>query len=373
MTEMVKQSKRPGFLMTAAAFVLVVAGMRAAEALLVPFLLSVFFAIICTPPLSWLQRRGLPAWLSMLIVLAVIVGMGMAAGGLVGTSLNDFSKNLPVYQERLQKETTELLTWLGNKGVKIPDQKLMELIDPGAAMNFAASVLNGLRGALTNAFLILLTVVFILFEVSGFPNKLRAAISDPDASFSYLNRFTTNVNRYVVIKTLTSLGTAIAITTWLFVLGVDYPLLWGLLAFLLNYVPNIGSIIAAVPPVLLALIQLGGGSAGWVAVGYLVVNIVVGSIIEPRLMGRGLGLSTLVVFVSLVFWGWVLGPVGMFLSVPLTMTIKIALDSNEGTRWMAVMLGSEASAKAVLAGLQEKSSSEPSETEPQQTATDNDL
>ena len=145
------------------------------------------------------------------------------------------------------------------------------------------------------------------------------------------------------------LGTGIAIGVWLAVIGVDYAMLWGLLAFLLNYVPNIGSIIAAVPTVLFAAVQLGPGAALWSAAGYLVVNVVVGSVVEPRFMGRGLGLSTLVVFLSLVFWGWVLGPVGMFLSVPLTMMIKIALDSRPDTHWIAVLLGPEGAAEEELA------------------------
>ena len=161
--------------------------------------------------------------------------------------------------------------------------------------------------------------------------------------------FRENVKRYLVIKTVASLGTGVAIGLWFAMLGVDYPMLWGLLAFLLNYVPNIGSIIAAVPAVLFAAVQLGPGAALWSAAGYLAVNILVGSIVEPRFMGRGLGLSALVVLLSLVFWGWVLGPVGMFLSVPLTMMIKIALDSRPDTHWIAVLLGPEGTAADELA------------------------
>jgi len=136
------------------------------------------------------------------------------------------------------------------------------------------------------------------------------------------------------------LSTGIAIGIWLWLLEIDYALLWALLAFLLNYVPNIGSIIAAIPAVLLALIQFGMGASLITALGYAVVNLVIGSFIEPKFMGRGLGLSTLVVFLSLVFWGWVLGPIGMLLSVPLTMILKIALQSNDDTRWIAIILGS---------------------------------
>jgi predicted PurR-regulated permease PerM len=149
----------------------------------------------------------------------------------------------------------------------------------------------------------------------------------------------------MAIKTLVSLATGVIVAIGLYVIGVDYPLLWGLLAFLLNYIPNIGSIIAAIPPVLLAMIQLGPMQALIVAGGFVVVNIVMGSIVEPRFMGRGLGLSTLVVFLSLLFWGWVLGPVGMLLSVPLTITVKIALDSREESRWLAILLGPDISSK----------------------------
>jgi predicted PurR-regulated permease PerM len=124
---------------------------------------------------------------------------------------------------------------------------------------------------------------------------------------------------------------------WL--IGVDYPVLWGVLAFMLNFVPNIGSIIAAVPAVMLALVQWGVSSAVIVAAVYVAVQVMIGSIIEPKFMGRGLGLSTLVVFVSLVFWGWVLGPVGMLLSVPLTITVKLALDSKPETQWLGHLLG----------------------------------
>jgi len=328
-----------GLLITTACFVIIVAGMRSANAILVPFLLSVFIAIICAPPLFWMQRKGVPNGLAVLSVLIVIVVIGLLLGSLVGTSLNDFSKALPTYQTRLTAKTAGFLSWLKDMGFDVSPQVLTDYFDPAKALNMAANTLSGLSKVLKDVFLILLTVIFILLEASGFPKKLQVSLSDPDSSLARFNEFTTSVNRYLGIKTLFSLITGISIGIWLAVLGVDYPLLWGVLAFLLNYVPNIGSIIAAVPAVLLALIQLGTSLALMTCLGYLVVNITVGSILEPKFMGRGLGLSTLVVFLSLVFWGWVLGPVGMVLSVPLTMITKIALDSSEDTRWIAVMLG----------------------------------
>lgn len=339
MEEKRKTSKAARILITAASFVILVAGMRAASSILVPFLLAMFVAIICAPPLFWMQRKGVPNPLAVLSILIGIISLGLLLAAFVGTSLNDFSSALPVYQERLSEKTAAFISWLRGLGIEVSSQVLTDYFNPGKAMKMAANTLAGLSGLLTNIFLILLTVVFIMLEASGFPQKLRSALNDPEEALGRFRTFTENVNRYLALKTLFSLLTGIAIWIWLAILGVDFALLWGLVAFLLNFVPNIGSIIAAIPAVLLALIQLGMSSALLACLGYVVVNVAIGSIIEPKFMGRGLGLSTLVVFLSLVFWGWVLGPVGMVLSVPLTMILKIALESNDETRGIAIILG----------------------------------
>ena len=335
--------------LTVAGCIVIIAGMKAATVLLIPFLLSAFIAIIGAPPMFWLQRKGVPAVLSVFIVVAATLGIGVLVGTLVGQSINDFSKELPLYQDKIKAETTAVLTWLAGLGVNTGNLALTEIFDPGAAMKLAAAVLNGLGNVLTNGFLILMTVIFILLEAAGFPAKLQAIKASPDASLGRWETFLNGVKQYMAIKTWISLATGVFIAAWTAILGVDYPLLWGLLAFALNYVPNIGSIIAAVPAVLLALVQLGLFKALLTAGGYVAVNLAMGSVIEPRFMGRGLGLSTLVVFLSLLFWGWVLGPVGMLLSVPLTITAKIALDSNRETRWIAILLGPERAAQEVPA------------------------
>ena len=334
-----RTSKAAHFLIVAACFVVVVAGMRAASSILVPFLLAVFVAIICAPPLFWLQRKGVPNSLAVLSILVGIVAIGLLMAAFIGSSVNDFSEALPVYEKRLIEMRGAFTSWLDSLGLEIPSQVLTEYFDPGKAMKMAASTLAGLSGLLTNVFMILLTVIFILLEASGIPQKLRTAAGDSEESMGQFRSVTESVNRYLALKTVFSLATGFAIAIWLAILGVDFALLWGLVAFLLNYVPNIGSIIAAIPAILLALIQLGVVPALLTCLGFVVVNVVFGSILEPKFMGRGLGLSTLVVFLSLVFWGWILGPVGMVLSVPLTMIVKIAMESNEDTRWIAVMLG----------------------------------
>jgi len=332
---------RPHALVLMASFIVVVAAMKAASSLLVPFFLAVFIAVICTPPLFWLQGKGVPKVLSLLIVLVAILAVGSLLGVLVGTSLNNFLHSLPQYQERLSTHMGVVIDWFHEKGVNIPEAEVRESLHPGSVMRLAGMLLSTLSSVLTNAFLILLTIVFILLEAADFPRKVEAALKNPERSLATIEKFRRSANRYVVIKTLISVVTGLSISVWLLILGVDYPVLWGTLAFLLNYVPNIGSILAAVPATLLAFVQLGAGSALLTVLGFMAVSNILGNIVEPKLMGKGLGLSTLVVFLSLVFWGWVLGPLGMILSVPLTSLVKIALESNEDTRGLAIMLGSD--------------------------------
>ncbi len=341
MRDHINKSSTAQLLITVAALVIIIIGLHRAAPLIVPFLLALFIAIICAPPLFWLNRKGLPVSLATLIVVVAITLIGLVIVAIIGTSLNDFAGSLPTYQANIQEKSQGLLAWLAQNGFEGLDRGLIDTLDPGVAMQYVAVLLFGLKTVLTSGFLIILTVIFILLEASSFPSKLHAALANPERAVLFFEKFNTNLQRYIVIKTLTSLATGILITIWMLILGVDYPLLWGFLAFLLNFIPTIGSILAAIPTALLALVQLGSGYMVLVLIGYLVVNMTIGNFIEPKVMGRGLGLSTLVVFLSLVFWGYILGPVGMLLAVPLTMILKIALGSNEETSWIATMLGSE--------------------------------
>ncbi len=328
------------FLMVMAALVIVIAGIKSAVSIIVPLLLSIFIAIICTPSLFWLRSKGLSQGIAMLLVVITVATIGSLLVTFIGTSINDFSKAIPTYSTRLEASFAHLHSWLVGLGIQVPEQLAQQLFDPSAAMKLAAKLFSGLSAMFANSFFILLTITFILFEANGFPTKLNCILKNPQSSLSRLHQLVENLNRYIVIKSLISLLTGVIITVWLFIIGVDFPLLWGLLAFLFNFVPNIGSIIAAVPAILLAFVQSGVTLALLTTAGFAVVNIAIGSVIEPRIMGKGLGLSTLVVFLSLVFWGWVLGPVGMLLSIPLTMMIKVALEANKETKPIAILLGS---------------------------------
>jgi predicted PurR-regulated permease PerM len=334
---------RGGSIFILAALVIVAAGLKASQDLMVPFLLAAFIATIAATPMFWLQKKGFSPSFSLPAVMIAMMFIVVLLGAMVAQSASAFSAKLPFYQERLlafQVETEIFLQPLVERvGVPIDLQTLFSSFSLNTALEMAGTTLAGLGSVLSNSFLIVLTVIFILAEAASFPRKLSDVLNNPEKDLPYFARFAENVNRYIAIKTSVSAATGLIVTTFVWLLGVDFPILWGLLAFLLNYVPTIGSIIAAIPPVILALIQIGPGAAGGVAIGFLATNVIMGNAIEPRFMGRGLGLSTLVVFLSLIVWGWILGPVGMLLSVPLTMTAKIALEANPGTEWIAHLLG----------------------------------
>lgn len=331
---------RDGSLMGCAAFVILVAGMKAASVLVIPFFLAVFLAIICAPPLFWMKRKGVPSSVGILILMLGGIVIQIILVTLISSSIADFSRNLPFYQDRLISLIHDSLQLLSRYGIDVEADKLTEMFNPSRIFKLVANTLNSLGGVLTNTFFVFLTIIFILSEAAGFPNKLRALSRDKDADLGKYSEIIAGVNRYLGIKTLTSFATGVVISFWLMFQGVDFPVMWGVFAFLFNYIPNIGCIIAAAPAVLLALVQLGPVPASLAGLGFLIVNISIGSVIEPRIMGQETGLSVLVVFLSLAFWGWVLGPVGMLLSVPLTMAVKIALGGRTSTRWLSILLGS---------------------------------
>jgi len=270
------------------------------------------------------------------IVVLAIIGILVLAGRFVGAQIGEFTERLPFYEQQINDMLTAVATRFGQE-LSIP--ALLAQIQPTSPMGLVANLFAGLQGLFAYFFLIIFSVIFMLLEASSFPAKLQLVLKSTEGDPAYFMRFTSGLQRYLGIKTVVSLVTGIAAGTFCAIVGLDFPLLWGVLAFMLNYVPSIGSLIAAIPPVLLALVQLGPTYAAVIAAGYFAINITIGGIIEPRVMGRGLGLSTLVVFLSLVFWGWVFGIVGALLSVPLTMTLKIALESSDRTASVAVLLG----------------------------------
>ena len=326
-------------IMLGAAFVVLVAGMKAASGILVPFLLAVFMAVIATPLFFALQRFGIPSALALLIMILILLLVGLAGAGVVHQSINRVTVKLPEYQQTLEAHTRDLVVWLKGKGFDVAEQ-VNEAMNPQVFNKAIGNTLSALGALLSNTFLILLMAIFILLEAAILPKKVRALPGLSVENWNRMRTMVTEIRHYVGLKSITSMITGVLIGLWLLVMGVEHPVLLGLLAFVLNYVPNVGSIVAAIPGVLLALVLQGGGTASVVAIGYLVINLGISNVLEPRFLGRGLGLSPTFIVLSMVFWGWVLGPIGMLLAVPLTMTVKVAMESDPQTSWVALLLGS---------------------------------
>lgn len=329
-------------LVAIASIIIILAGIKLSNEIVVPFLLSLFIAIICSPMIKFMTKRKVPLWLAITILLiAFILGFTFLAG-IINSTLQEFTNSIPQYKVQLSSRVKAVLDLTQKWHIVIPltQEEIMSKFDPSSIMNLVSKLLMGLSGALSNIFVIFLVVIFMLLEMPVAKYKLALALS-PDDDLSnekeYINQVLEGVIGYLGVKTFVSLLTGGLVWILLETLGVEYAILWAILSFLLNYVPNIGSILAGIPIVIQALVLNGFSIGLGTLIGIVVINMVVGNVLEPKLMGKKLGLSTLVVFLSLLFWGWLLGTVGMLLSVPLTMACKVALESNKATEKYAVL------------------------------------
>jgi predicted PurR-regulated permease PerM len=326
-------------LLTFASAIVVIAGLRAATAICVPLLLGLFFAILSLPLAEWLENRGVRrSWAIFLALLAGVAVVGVLVLFL-SAALGELTEAAPIYQVRLQRASATTLAWLQERGLAAPEWTPRDLVRLATSASLVGGTLRSLAAILSDVVLIVLTMAFVMLEAAGFNEKLRAAFGREEASDPRFGQVTREMQRYLGVKTVMSLATGILVGAWVAFVGLDFPVLWGFLAFVFHYIPNIGAILAAAPAVLLGIIQFGLGGAALVALGYLVIDMVLGNVIEPQWLGHRLGLSPLVVFLSLVFWGFVWGAVGMFLSVPLTLTAKILVERTPGMEWLATLLG----------------------------------
>lgn len=325
-------------LLVLAALAIVVAGLKSAASLIQPFLVAALLAAMSMPLMHWLRSKGIPRFIAVPTTILAVLLVLTVAGFLVGGSINNFTEALPRYQSRLQSMVNTGIAWLNQRGVEVPREAVFDLVNPGIVLDMVGNLLTTVASFLSKTVLVILTMVFILLEAAGFSDKLHICFGNDRNQLLWFSTMRMKVQRYLAVKTLISLCTGVTVGLALWALQIDFPLLWGLLAFILNFIPNLGSILAALPTVLLTIVQHGIGRAIIVAILYLLVNVTFGNGIEPYFMGRRLGLSTLVVFLSMVFWGWIWGPLGMLLSVPLTMIVKIMLESSSDLRWIAVLL-----------------------------------
>lgn len=320
------------------AFVIIIGGLKMASQAIVILFLSIFIASVLSPILAKLQKYKVPKYLAYFLILAMIVMTLLFVFYIINTSLKDFGNNLPFYEEKLKSIVLNLLSWLNDFGFEIEPKSILDGLNIGALFNFTAGAAGNIGLFFSKMMLVFIGVAFILVESTHFEKKLDIIFKRDKNAKKNFRLFSHNIQKYFSIKTLTSMLTGTMIMVTLMFFEIDYPILWGFLGFLLNFIPVIGSLIASVPALFLALIHYDFVTLSWLALVYLIINNLISNVIEPKFMGEGLGLSPAIIFFSLIFWGWVLGPVGMFLAVPLTMTLKIAFDSSQKTKWIGILL-----------------------------------
>lgn len=332
-----------------AALFVVFAGLRLAADLVEPLLLALFLAVISYPIVRVLMAWRVPRALAVVLVLVFDVAVVVGVGALVAEVVADFQLRLPTYEARLRVVVDELLTWLRTHGLRMDARRVTSLVEPGHVVSLAGVVLQSAMNVIGQLFLVLLVAAFLLLEAAVFGDKLRLILPDADEELPRLERAAIEIQKYLGVKTLSNLLTALLVGTISALFELDFPLLWAALAFTLNFVPNLGSILASVPPVAVALVLRGPAHAAAYAATYTALNLLVGNVLEPRILGRALGLSPLVVLLSMVFWGWMWGPIGALLSVPLTMSAKIALAHTTDLAWLDTLLGPAPATRAAPA------------------------
>jgi AI-2 transport protein TqsA len=355
--EMVEMAKRPGrMLLLLGALVLVVAGLRTAQNFFLPVLLAFFVATVSYPVTHALSARGLPRIL--LVLVTVLVDFAFIAGVVVlgVVLLQDLqdkwnAKYAAQLYEQVRTGSEDLALKLEKMGVEDANDKIRAVVENNLAnlqqirferiWDLGTGVLGQVVGFFGAAVIFLILTVFMLSEAGSFAKRLEAISKAHGPNISRMLNATRDIQRYLAIKTVASLVTGFLAGLLCWAAGLDFFILWGILAFALNFIPVIGSIVAGVPPVILALLLAGWPNALLVAGGYLLINNLIGNFLEPILVGRRLGISTLVVVISVMFWGWVWGPLGMLLAVPLTMMLKIVLEGSDEFRWIAVAISSD--------------------------------
>ncbi|AII15370.1 putative autoinducer 2 transporter [Campylobacter iguaniorum] len=329
-------------LISVASFVIIAAGLSAASAIMVPFLLAVFIAIVVSPVLGFMERLKVRKSLAFIMLISAFILVLWFLGSVVSVALNGFSASLPEYQAQLKAFMDEAVAWLNSYEIIKINSFVIDSIDTNKIFATTSTVLRQTSEIVTKSFLVFLLVIFMLVETQVFKDKVEYFSKKHNSAHDIVNNFISNLKRYLAIKTVSSIATGLILWGVLVYFGVPYAPLWAVVAFILNYIPTIGSIIAAIPALLMALIANDLSTVVWLSAIYLIVNIAIGNFIEPKFLGSGLGISTLVVILSLLFWGFLLGIGGMFLAVPLTMSIKIALNENPKTKFLAILLSNKA-------------------------------
>jgi predicted PurR-regulated permease PerM len=339
------------FIVGAGAAVLVLAGMKAAAGLVVSILLAGMLTIALTPLQNWLVKKKFPGWLALITTIIVGILILVAIILILVAGLAQFVEALPQYSDEVDELTVSLTTFLDGylSEYEIDVEATLADLDITASriVEIAVNLTAGLLNALTDTGLVIVIIAFMLFEALEFPRKL--AVVRPWVDEGIIKRFDRSLahtRQYLVLTAAVGAGAAALDVVLLMIIGVPFALLWGILSFLLSFIPNVGFILALIPPTILALLELGWPAALAVIVGYVLINGLFDNVLKPKYMGEGLDLSAMLVFLSLIFWGFILGPLGAILAIPLTVLVKeLVIESDPKWSWIGVLMGTAAGAE----------------------------
>ncbi|RXJ81547.1 AI-2E family transporter [Arcobacter sp. F2176] len=323
-----------------ACIVVIIAGVKIASEIVIVLFLAIFISSIISTLIKILDKRHIPKLISYLLVLGFFTLISLLLAYIVNISLKDFITNLPTYEEKLQQTIVNIISLAENYGYSIDKKTILDSLNLNSFFGITTNLIGSIGTFLSKFLLIIIGIGFILAESKSFEKKLKILFRKESDKIEHFKLFSNNIQKYFLVKTATSFLTGFLVAITLIFFDISYPILWGVIAMLFNFIPVVGSIIAAVPAILLSFLTSDLNTTLILIVLYLAINIFISNIIEPKFMGKELGLSPLVIFFSLILWGWVLGIVGMFLAVPITMTLKIAFDSNKTTKWISLLMSS---------------------------------
>jgi AI-2 transport protein TqsA len=332
--------RQPSFLrvmLVLAATVVVLVGIHLSAPILNPILFAVVLSLLFNPVYSWLRRRGLPTPLALLIMLVGLTILFVALFFILSVSITRFSERVGFYVTQLNLELGNLDTLLERLGLSNIDVR--EAVKPSALADALGAVLSGISGFLSNLFLILMITLFLLGEGPAMMDRLRASAGMDNPQVGRLTTVGRSVVRQFGLRAIVNLVTGAGVTVLLFLSGVDFPLLWGILTFFLSFVPYVGIVLAVAPAVVLALAEFGVTRAVLVIAGVTAINVLAENVLSPMMMGRGLNISPTIVFLSFIFWAWLLGGPGAFLALPITLFVVVMFDTFPETRWLSSLMG----------------------------------
>ena len=324
-----------------ASLVLIVAGLKAMSGLLSPILLSLFIVLVTYPIMTWLQRRGVPHWLAYAIVLLIVLSVGAFFIFFFTISFEQLSDVLPNYVNQIEAQLNNLWQWLKERGVESEDIQSLQWFQPERIIQLILSLISSLLNIFSNIGLTLLIFIYMLASAPTFAKQLRRGLRNNTSLLGQFQDFAQSTTSYLAIKSWIGALTAICQIILMWIMGVQFAVLWGVLSFLFNFVPNIGFYIALVPPVLLTLLNQGLWQAVILGVIYALINNFFDIVVSPRFLSKGLDLSVLVTFLAVIIWTWIFGPIGAFMALPLTVMVKkLLLEPFPQTQLVASLLGS---------------------------------